>query len=373
MYINPITLGLGMSDEKAIYWLTQICGWFGYVLLILFQNLLAGQVDVGIIKVLIANFVLGISLSHAMRVIILSLGLLSMKILKAIPRIISLSIFFGIVASLFYAGISDLLFTNVPTILVPPFRLLLELFFPFSTIYLFWNILYFAAIYLKNYEREEVKNLRLSSSIHEVELSNLRSQLNPHFMFNALNSIKALIDENPVLAKKSLTRMSSILRNSLMAEKRRFVSLDEEMKVVQDYLELEKIRYDHRLDFVIEISEKVRRVQIPPLIVQTCVENAIKHGISHLIEGGLVKVSATSLEGGRVEIKIFNSGAYAPNNKESKESTGIGLSNSQRRLNLLYGNRASLMIKSEAGGVLCTISLPLSEITESQNHENNHH
>ncbi len=362
-----------MSDEKAIYWLTQVCGWFGYVLLILFQNLLAGQVDSGILKVLFANFLLGITLSHAMRSIIIRGGMLAMKILKAIPRIVALSIMFGIIASLLYAGISDTLFSHVPTILTPPFRLLLELFFPFSTVYLFWNILYFAAIYLKNYEREEVKNLRLTSSIHEVELSNLRSQLNPHFMFNALNSIRALIDENPDLAKKSLTRMSSILRNSLMAEKKRFVTLAEEMKVVQDYLELEKIRYDDRLTFEIEISDDVRAAQIPPLIVQTCVENAIKHGISHLTEGGLVKVSARLREDGDAEIQIFNSGAFKPSGNEKPESTGIGLANSRRRLNLLYGDYARLGIGSHDNGVMCTINLPLKAINQQPDYENHHH
>jgi sensor histidine kinase YesM len=348
-----------MSEEKAIYWLTQVCGWFGYILLILFQNLLAGQVDVGIVKVLITNFVLGIVLSHSMRAIILRYHILAMPLILALPRIALLSIGFGALASLIYAEISDLFFTGVPRILKPSYGLLLELFFPFSTVYLFWNILYFAAIYLKNYEREEVKNLRLSAAMQEIELRNLRSQLNPHFMFNALNSIRALIDENPALAKLSLTRMSSILRNSLMAEKRRFVTLEEEMKVVTDYLELEKIRYEERLRFELHADEAAKKAQIPPLLLQTCVENAIKHGISKLVDGGMVTVHAQLLQSQRVGIEVFNSGNFEPGTKAGTESTGIGLENSKRRLSLLYGDNAALTIGPHEGGVLCTIELPL--------------
>ncbi len=361
-----------MSDEKAIYWLTQVGGWFGFILLILFQNFSEGNVDVGIVKVLIVNFILGIGLSHFMRHIIVQFGMLQMKVLRVIRRVILLSFIFGILASLIYALISDFFFVDVEQILAPPYTLILQLIFPFTIIFLFWNILYFASIYLKNYEREEVKNLRLTASINEVELNNLRAQLNPHFMFNALNSIRALVDENPTQAKKSITQMSNILRNSLVSGRKKFVEMSEELRMVQDYLSLEKIRFEERLQFEIDIPEELYKSSIPPLLVQTLVENAVKHGISNLPEGGKIWIHAQNSEDGNLIIKVCNSGKFDLLKPRRKDSNGIGLTNSRRRLNLLFGDKASLEIYNEDDRVICKVTMPLVT-NQYLNHENNNH
>ena len=346
-----------MSDEKALYWLSQVVGWFGYILLILFQNLVVGNVDVGIVKVLIVNFILGVGLSHLMRYIIVSSGLLKTKIYRLLPRLILLSIATGILAALVYGLISDLFFLDVDPILKMPYIIIIELIIPFITIFLFWNILYFAAIYLKNYEREEVKNLRLTASMNEVELNNLRSQMNPHFIFNALNSIRALVDENPLLAKRSITQMSHILRSTLAAGKKKFVSIGEEMKVVKDYLELEKIRYEERLNFSFQVSPEYENCSIPPLLIQTLVENAIKHGIAHLPSGGKVFVQINLIEGDLLKISVANTGRLS---KPSvfNDSTRVGLENTRRRLKLLYGEKAGLNIYNQGDEVICVVLIP---------------
>jgi len=346
-----------MSDEKALYWLSQVAGWFGYILLILFTNLAAGYVDVGIVKVLIVTFILGLSLSHFMRYVIVKSRLLKTKIYRLLPRLILLSIGTGVLASLIYGFISDLFFLDVERILVLPNGVILELIISFITIFLFWNILYFAAIYLKNYEREEVKNLRLTASMNEVELNNLRSQMNPHFIFNALNSIRALVDENPVLAKKSITQMSHILRSSLASGKKKFVSIGEEMKVVKDYLELEKIRYEERLNFSFDVSAEHENCSIPPLLIQTLVENAIKHGISHLPSGGNVSIHLEVLENDLLKISVVNTGKMSSSNI-SHDSTGVGLENTKRRLKLLYGEKAKLNIYNQKDEVVCDVLIP---------------
>ncbi|MCA1752623.1 MAG: sensor histidine kinase [Flavobacteriales bacterium] len=297
-----------MSDEKAIYWLTQVSGWFGYILLILFQNLLLGNVDLGIVKVLFANFALGIIVSHTMRAVIIRSGMLSMKILNVIPRIIAIAIAAGVLSSVIYGVISDLLFrggSEVPQMLAPPFVLIIELVFPFTTVYLFWSILYFAAIYLKNYEREEVKNLRLSSSMNEVELGNLRSQLNPHFMFNALNSIRALVDENPDQAKVSITQMSRILRSSLLAGRRNLVTLR---------------------------------------------------------KGGMIRITAEidkTTAGDALKLTVANSGTFDPDTKATAQNTSVGIANSRRRLKLLFGEEAGMDIFNREGEVICEVTIPL--------------
>lgn len=353
-----------MSDEKALYWLSQVTGWFGYILLILFQNVVTGHVDVGIVKVLIVNFILGIGLSHGMRYVIVSSGMLKTKIYRLLPRVIFLSIFTGVLAALIYASISDLFFSDVEPILELENTIVIELIVPFITIFLFWNILYFAAIYLKNYEREEVKNLRLTASMNEVELNNLRSQMNPHFIFNALNSIRALVDENPVLAKRSITQMSHILRSSLASGKRKFVSLKEEMKVVKDYLQLESIRYEERLNFSLDVNTEYENCSIPPLLIQTLVENAIKHGIAKLPAGGHIKIIVESSENELLKISVANSGRLADKPSED-DSTGIGLANTKRRLKLLYGSAAKLKIFNEEDEVICEVLIPNKRINSN--------
>jgi anti-sigma regulatory factor (Ser/Thr protein kinase) len=365
-----------MSDEKAIYWLTQVSGWFGYILLILFQNLLLGNVDLGIVKVLFANFALGIAISHLMRALIVRSGMLSMKILNVIPRIIAIAISAGVISSVLYGLISDLFFRggpNVPEMLEPPFVLLIELIFPFTTIYLFWSILYFAAIYLKNYEREEVKNLRLSSSMNEVELGNLRAQLNPHFMFNALNSIRALVDENPEQAKVSITQMSRILRSSLLAGRRNLVTLREEADLVSDYLALEKIRYEERLEYEIDIPDHLLSKRVPPILLQTLAENAVKHGISTLPKGGKIRIQAEAVQGNGTEevlkLTVANSGTFDPGKNATVQDTSVGIANSRRRLRLLFGDHAAMTIFNKGEEVKCEVIIPLTIITQN-GHEN---
>jgi len=350
-----------MSDEKSLYWLSQVGGWFGFVLLILFQNLMLKNIDIGIVKVLIINFVLGIGLSHTMRYVIISTGLLNARIYFLLPRLIALSAITGVAAAFIYGFVSDFFFSNVQQILVEPYGIIIDLIIPFMTVFLIWNILYFAAIFLKNYEREEVKNLRLTASMNEVELNNLRSQMNPHFIFNALNSIRALVDENPFQAKKSITQMSHILRSSLTSSKKRMVSLGEELKVVNDYLELEKIRYEERLRFEIDVNEEYYACSIPPLLIQTLVENGIKHGIANLPQGGKVKVDAYFIESGMLKITVTNSGVLT-DSKNAGGSTGIGLDNSRRRLKLLYGQSASLKIFNLDQQVKCEILIPNERI-----------
>lgn len=349
-----------MSDEKALYWLTQIVGWFLFVLLILFQNFLLGQVDVGIVSFLIVNFAIGIGLSHFMRYVIVQFGMLRMKIYHVLPRVLILSICTGVSAAIIIGTISDLFFEDAEEIMVMPFTLLLELIVPFTVVFSIWNILYFATIYLKNYEREEIKNLRLQSSMNEVELGNLRSQLNPHFIFNALNSIRALVDENPSEAKRSITKMSSILRSSLSSGKRQFVTLQEEMKTVKDYLDLEKIRFEERLTYDFEISPILNSIQLPPMLLQTLVENAIKHGISELPKGGEVIIKGKKLDDGLLEIKVINAGSYSPGILKKSTSNGIGLSNSRRRLQLLYGSNSNIAIYNDQEKVVCDIIFPVT-------------
>ena len=249
----------------------------------------------------------------------------------------------------------DIFYDHIGNILVWPPVSFIGFISYFFIIYLLWSAFYLTYHYLRNFEKQEVKNLRLESANKEMELNNLKTQLNPHFMFNALNGIRALIDENPQLAQDSITRFSSLLRSTLMAGKKELITLQEELAVVKNYLALEGIRYEERLQYEISVEPNILQYKIPPFIIQTLAENAIKHGISKLPEGGKINITTTEADGSVLNISVENDGYY---DAISQPETGIGLANSTKRLQLLFGTRAKLRIANINGRVVAKINLP---------------
>jgi len=174
-----------------------------------------------------------------------------------------------------------------------------------------------------------------------------------------MNIIRALVDEDPAKAKRSITQLSNILRKTLQMGKHKTVRFDEEMKVVMDYIELEKARFEERLQCESKIDPKSGSFQVPVLMVQTLVENGIKHGISQLPEGGLLTIS-TRLEGDELHILITNSGQLK--SLKSKDS-GFGLVNTRQRLQLLYGDAAKLELYNRDSETVTTeVTIPKSLI-----------
>jgi len=176
-------------------------------------------------------------------------------------------------------------------------------------------------------------------------------------MFNAMNSIRALVDDDPELAKKSITQLSNLLRNTLQFGKRELITLKEELQIVNDYLALEKIRFEERLNCSQEIDDTLLSSTLPPLLIQTLIENAIKHGISKKTEGGNVTL-VISQEGDQMVINITNVGEYNPSNGTN---SGIGLDNAKKRLQILYGSKAGFSIGNHHGAVLTQVRIPLTK------------
>ena len=175
-------------------------------------------------------------------------------------------------------------------------------------------------------------------------------------MFNAMNSIRALIDEDPQRAKEAVTQLSSILRNTLMLERNKTIPLVEEIRIADDYLALEKIRFEERLVYSLNCDPSLENLQVPPMFLQSLVENAIKHGISKLPEGGKVEVLIYR-EAGFCRVKILNSGHYDEN---FKTDSGFGLRNTVERLNHVFGGQAQMkMFNNHDKMVETLIQLPL--------------
>jgi LytS/YehU family sensor histidine kinase len=228
--------------------------------------------------------------------------------------------------------------------------------FNLSGVILLWSLIYFAIHYFENYKKVEIESYIWEAAVKDFELKTLKSQLNPHFMFNALNSIRALIREDPQNAQIAVTKLSSILRYSLKIERSESVPLDEEMQTVADYLSLESIRFEERLKYKINIDPKSAKIEIPPMMIQTLVENGIKHGISKRTDGGEIIIDS-SVKDSKLHIEIKNSGSIRE--EDLKNSKGFGINNTKHRLNLIYGEKALFAIKNSSNDqVLAEIVIP---------------
>ena len=282
---------------------------------------------------------IGIALTHAYRYFILQFKILKLKLFYQLLFIaissLLLSVIFCVAGSVFFVlSLEEIINGIVP--------------------FLFWSIIYFGFHYLENYKKTEIQNLRWEAASKDIELNKLKSQLNPHFMFNSMNSIRALIDENPAKAKEAVTQLSNILRNTLLMNKNKEIVLEEELRIVKDYLDLEQIRYEERLRYEMDIDETSKAKLVPPLIVQAQVENAIKHGISKITGGGVVKVK-TKLKDNNLLIEVKNTGALS----NIKSETGFGFANSKQRLELLYGSKATIEITEESSNEV-TVRIKIS-------------
>lgn len=192
---------------------------------------------------------------------------------------------------------------------------------------------------------QEVERAQLEQALAASELQALKSQLHPHFLFNTLHGISASIDIDPVRAKALIVKVSSLLRTALEYGNADLITLDEELKFVEDYLDLEKMRLENRLQLRWRISPDTRPVLVPQLVLQPLVENAILHGVACCREGGWIEVTSRWSEAA-LEIEIRNSVGG-----KSQKGTGLGLENTRARLKYLYSNEASFSFDLGIDGV----------------------
>jgi Histidine kinase len=204
-----------------------------------------------------------------------------------------------------------------------------------------WFLAYIVYHYVERNRKDQLDRLKLETTVKELELKTIKSHINPHFIFNSLNSIRALVDENPERARKAITELSNILRSSMKAEKAETVTLEKELAIVTDYLALEHMRFEERLQVEMDIDPDTLGQPVPPMMLQTLVENAIKHGISKLMNGGLVRVIA-DFKDDHLELLVQNTGQLG----NSINSDGFGIKSTQDRLNLMYQGKATFAIRN---------------------------
>ena len=300
---------------------------------------------------------MGLLVSHLMREAIKRNHYLLRPVNQQIPILLGLTLFFAVLLAM-----AATLFENAYRLRLSKGEPL-----PFSLVYIsnlwgafvvlfIWNGIYFMWHYIAKARRHQLDNLQLEGLVKELELKTIKAHINPHFIFNALNSIRALIDENPDRARTAITELSNILRSSLKADKGETVAFADELQIVKDYLALENMRFEDRLQVEYQIDAESLQQTVPPMMLQTLVENAIKHGISKQVNGGVVRIKS-QVVGGRHVLSIQNTGYL--NGYRSKD--GFGLASTQDRLHLLYGSKAQFRITQvQEGLVEATVSIPLS-------------
>jgi two-component system LytT family sensor kinase len=332
------------SQKRRLYWICQCSGWGLYAV---FNTLL---INVYMRLPLVTSFGLlsyglaGLLVTHTLRAYIHRVGLMA-KPLRTIALHTVVMVPLGAVAltaliQLCWFLVAKSSMANAYVSLV---SIIAGILFNMMFLMLIWLLIYFT-----------LHLIWRSIALRETQLNALQAQINPHFLFNSLNSLRGLILENPQAAQDAVTRLSQLMRYSLSQSRRPTVPLHEELDAVRDYLVIEKMRFEDRLKITWQIAPDINHLEVPPMSLQTLVENALKHGIANLPAGGEVTITATHTDQ-HLTIKVTNPGKLQP---LAANSPGTGLANVRERLHLLRGPHASLNLREFPGLVEATIVIP---------------
>lgn len=207
----------------------------------------------------------------------------------------------------------------------------------------------------KEQKEMDARKMEAEKLAKEAELFKLRQQLQPHFLFNSLNSISALVGSQPEQARKMIYQLSDFLRGTLKKEEQQLVNLDEELQYLELYLDIEKVRFGHRLSTMVDCDENCRQMKLPSLLLQPVVENAIKFGLYDTTDDITIRIAATT-NNNYLEVIVEN--PFDPETSSPKKGTGFGLSSVQRRLYLLFARNDLLETKSENNLFIAKVKIP---------------
>lgn len=354
MSVNPFQPKPFFQDKSRAFWNLQLAGWAGAFILRGISGLANGQPISFLIPVLIST-ITGYSLTLIMAVIFRLL-------LRQRPLVTwGVSILVVIVAAAIGAFIDAWVFTmqNRGGGLAS-LQLLLGAYYLTVTLLFAWSALYYAINFYLTVEEQADQLQRLEGQASAAQLAMLRYQLNPHFLFNTLNSISTLVllkQTEP--ANAMLSRLSSFLRYTLINEPTAMVPLSQEVETLKLYLDIEKMRFEDRLRPNFEIDPLVEKAHLPSLLLQPLVENAIKYAVTPREEGADISIVAQPA-GGNVRIIVSDTGpGFGAESGEDIVSTGVGLANIRDRLSQAFGERHRFDARSTAGGgFIVTIELP---------------
>ncbi len=350
------------QKKEVLYWWCHLGGWLLYGLtMVFFAFVFDSKINSIFYPKLLVIIISGLFFTHILRELIKALGLLPPALSKKwwLLTVVLLSIL--VLFNLTNSALAEWLHLYNPKIKVSVEKRFLVNLVSDSPLILVWVSIYYLWHYIELGTKTEIQKVKLESLVKELELNTIKSHINPHFIFNALNSIRALVDENPTRARTAITELSNILRSSMQSEKLTTVPFERELNIVKDYLALEHIRFEDRLKVEYDIDEDTLDQPVPPMMVQTLVENAIKHGIGKQKNGGVVKIISVYRDNHH-ELIIQNTGSL----DSSDNAEGFGISSTRNRLKLLFGTKAHFNIIDKGNNLVeATIILPVQEVQAS--------
>ncbi len=362
------------ASKNRAFWNLQLAGW-GAAFLLRAVSALANQQPLDLLALILVTTITGFSISLILSVIyrklihqqpLITWGVTALVLMFAVLLHASIDAW---VQGVYYAGTRDTTFAQ---------RLIGLLYLPL-TLLGGWSALYYAINFFLTVEQQADRLERLEAQATAAQLAMLRYQLNPHFLFNTLNSISTLVllkQTEP--ANAMLTRLSGFLRHTLVAEPGSQVTLAQEIETLQLYLDIERMRFEERLRTQFEIDDAALPAQLPAMLLQPLVENAIKYAVSSQEEGAQISLTARVI-GERLRLTVEDTGPglddgsrYAAGDQGNftpakPVSTGVGLANIRNRLAQAYGDNHLFETRSEAGGGFTVlIEIPFTRAAEAR-------
>ena len=345
-----------MRNNQWQYWFLQLIGWSGYAFFILLQNWMLKELNAAFTIFTITATVLGLLLTMAMRESFRLVWDFS-PLKRGVLSVLALGLASGIWSMWkFYVSYSISAHVEITNIYYDCFS-----WFAYSfCILVSWSGLYFGIKYYKLVLAEHEKTLRAESMAHQAQLKMLRYQLNPHFLFNTLNSISTLVmDRNGDLANRMIGQLSRFLRYSLDNDPMQKVPLDKELEAMKLYLDIEKTRFGDRLRLEYDVEPSTRPACIPSLLLQPLIENAIKYAVAISEDEGVISIAA-HVVGGELCLEVSDNGPGLPAGTDKKTNLkGVGLANIRERLQTLYGkNQSCRFSNTQPHGLKIEINIP---------------
>jgi two-component system LytT family sensor kinase len=338
------------KNNKPVFWTFQVSGWLGFM----YFDIIANSAKLSIVWI-ITHFI-GFSIAVLLRYFYRYLFIKAINLFYKIFIIIFLSLFCGILWY-FIGNIIVAVFVNHFSDSFWSIFHISRSVLNYTTPYFGWSTGYWGLKYYFNYIDERSKMDRMLLLSKNAQLQMLRYQINPHFLFNSLNSIQALMYKDVKRADLMLTELSEFLRYTLRFNNNIFISLKDEFEIIEKYLFVEKIRFSENLEYSIHLPENLNNQKILCFLTQPFVENAINHGMkSNPYSKNQVKIEASKIDNWLV-IGIYNTGTW----KNDKGNEGMGITNVKERLTNAYPNSHSLKIDHDGSMVKVEIKIPYHE------------
>ncbi len=349
-----------IKSNLSLYWKCQLLGWSVASLYWMLSGWMRGPFDWGLgLLQFVTDVAMYVFITHLYRNFALRMRWPTLSLKQLVTRLVAaipiMAICYGVATILkvhvlrqFFSNgtdqsLEEFVRSDGLTILVAGVRLM---------------AIWLLAYHLYHYAKREIKlaelNSKLELSTLEAQLDTLATQLNPHFLFNSLNTIKSLVFTRPESAARGIDLLSELLRSGLSHSSQQELKLEEELDLVRDYLELQHLRFDEKLQVQYGLDDSLSQLTIPRMSIQTLVENAVKHGVSSRKDGGKVAIFTSKMPNhARIQV-------WSPNVKmEENPVNGIGLANLRKRLELTYGGKADFRLIRKDDQICAELSIPL--------------